>query len=285
MRIALVIPAYNEEEFLPTTLNSLLEQDYKIDMIMLVNDGSSDGTEMICKSYSESYENINYVTNLKKEKRASGSKVVRAFNLGLKQLNITEYDLIAKIDSDMGFPPDYFRRIVEKFKSNERAGLAGGVCLIKNGKQWKPEKVSNDDHVRGGLKCYRVKAFQQMAGLKTIMGWDSIDEFILRYYGWEVEVILDLEVKHYRVTHSINGWYIESVLNGEVFHNMGYNLFIASTSSLKRAITKKPYVFTGIVSLVSYFKNRIFASKSLLDNEQKKFVNRYRLKQIFKRFS
>ena len=76
MKIALVIPAYNEEEFLPVTLQSLAEQSRKIDKIVVVNDGSVDGTEMVCKTFSESYPQISYVTNIKKEKRASGSKVV-----------------------------------------------------------------------------------------------------------------------------------------------------------------------------------------------------------------
>jgi len=284
MKIALIIPAYNEEEFLPVTLNSLVQQDYHIDMIMLVNDGSSDGTEAICKTYAESYDNISYVTNLKKEKRASGAKVVRAFNLGLKQINIEEYDIVAKIDSDIGFPKDYFSRVVKCFEEDNKVGLAGGICMIESEGEWKDERVANNDHVRGPLKCYRTEAFKQMKGLRSIMGWDTIDEFLLRYLGWEVIVMDDLKVKHFRVTHSINGWYIESVLNGEVFHNMGYNLFIAITSSLKRAFTKKPYVLTGLVSLVSYLKNHIFAPKSVLDTDQKKFVNRYRLKQIMKRF-
>ena len=284
MKIALIIPAYNEEEFLPVTLNSLVEQDYPIDMIMLVNDGSSDGTESICKTFAESYDNICYVTNLKKEKRASGAKVVRAFNLGLKQIDIDKYDIIAKIDSDIGFPKDYFFRVVKCFESDNQVGLAGGMCMIMRDGKWQDERVANTDHLRGPLKCYRTEAFRQMKGLRTIMGWDTIDEFLLRYLGWKVIVMEDLKVKHFRVTHSINGWYIESVLNGEVFHNLGYNLLIALTSSLKRSVTHKPYLLTGIVSLVSYLKNRIFAPKPLLDRKQKSFINRYRLKQFIKRF-
>ncbi len=276
MKIALVIPAYNEEEFLPVTLNSLLAQTCPPDMIMLVNDGSTDGTEQVCKSFSETYDNISYVTNLKKEKRASGSKVVRAFNLGYKQLNIEKYDLIAKIDSDIGFPPDYFERTIAAFKSDERMGLFGGICMIEKEGEWVNEKVAKLDHIRGALKTYRMEAFRQMGGLRSIMGWDSIDEFLLRYNGWRAACDPELKVKHYRVTHSINGWYKECKLNGEVYNNLGYNYFIATLSCLKVALKKKPFIITGLISWFSYINQRMTNKNDILSKDQKKFVNRYR---------
>ena len=210
MRICIIIPAYNEEEFLGITLNSLLAQDARIDQIVVVDDGSKDRTPEICADYASRYENVSYVINQKKEKRASGSKVVRAFNLGLSSIKISDYDLIAKIDSDMGFEKDYFSKLKAAFQSNPQLGLYGGICLIKKDNDWVEEVVSNKDHVRGGLKSFRVEAFEQMNGLREIMGWDSIDEFLLRFYKWEVVCDQALKVKHYRVTHSINGWYKES---------------------------------------------------------------------------
>lgn len=284
MKTAVIIPAYNEEEYLPLTLDSLVSQTQRIDKIMIVDDGSSDGTPGVCKAYAETYENVSFVTNLKKEKRASGSKVVRAFQLGLKQLNVEDYDIIAKIDSDIGFPADYFERISETFLRNPKAGLAGGICLIRSEGEWVEEVVSNRDHVRGALKAYRREAYVEIGGLTAIMGWDSLDEFLLRYHGWEVIVRPELKVRHYRVTHSINGWYRESVLNGEVFHKLGYNLLVASMSSAKRGLTRKPFLLGGMVSFLSYLKNRIFVRQHILSPDQRRFINSYRLEALKSRF-
>jgi glycosyltransferase involved in cell wall biosynthesis len=283
MKIAIIIPAYNEEEFLPVTLNSLVNQSHAIDKILVVNDGSTDNTENVCKEFAQNYSNIDYVTNVKKEKRASGSKIVRAFELGLKEIPLSDYDLIAKIDSDIGFPPEYFEKIIRKFENTPRLGLYGGICQILDGENWKDEKVANLDHVRGALKTYRVKAFNQMNGLQPIMGWDSIDEFLLRYYKWEVACDASLKVKHYRVTHSINGWYIESKLNGEVFNNLGYNVIVSLISALKRGLTKKPYFLTGMVTMMAYLKIRLKMKPGLLDKNQKQFINQYRMKSYFKK--
>lgn len=283
MKIAIVIPAYNEEEYLPLTLESIANQTRCPDRLVVVDDGSSDGTPVVCKSFSETFDFISFITNIKKEKRASGSKVVRAFNLGLKQIELEDYDIIAKIDSDIGFPPDYFEKLENAFIKDEELGLYGGVCQILQDDQWVEEVVSNRDHVRGALKAYRVAAFRQMNGLRTIMGWDSIDEFLLRFYGWKVVCDPALKVKHYRVTHSLNGWKKESSLNGEVFFNLGYNLPVAAISSIKRAVTKPPYLITGLISFASYLKHKLSSKKIELDSEQRRFINRYRMRNSFNR--
>lgn len=280
MKLAVIIPAYNEEEFLPITLQSLLGQSRQVDKIVIVNDGSVDGTEGICKAYSETYAHISFISNIKKEKRASGAKVVRAFNLGLKQVSLKDYELIAKIDADIEFPADYFEKVILAFENDNKLGLFAGVCTILKNGEWVYENVANLDHVRGPIKTYRTEAFLQMNGLRQIMGWDTIDELLLRYNGWRVDVDPDLKVKHYRVTHSINGWYKESKLNGQVFHNLGYNFFVAAMSSAKRAITRQPYLLTGLVSFLSYIGNKFKDQPVNLDKMERRFINRYRLKNV-----
>ena len=226
---------------------------------------------------------MSYVSNIKKEKRASGSKVVRAFNLGLKQVDLNDYELIAKIDSDIGFPLDYFERVINVFRSDEKMGLYGGICTIERNGEWVDEVVSNLDHVRGALKVYRVSAFRQMQGLRVFMGWDSIDEFLLRFYGWKVVCDPQIKVKHYRVTHSINGWYKEAVLNGQVFNNLGYNVLVSMISSLKRSLKKKPFIISGIITFVSYILERMKNPNRELSKKQRSFINRYRIQSIFNR--
>lgn len=61
--LSVIIPAFNEEARLPPTLNRLVSffeknpMDYEI---RVVNDGSNDGTEEICKNYSAQNKNISY---------------------------------------------------------------------------------------------------------------------------------------------------------------------------------------------------------------------------------
>ena len=58
--LSVIIPAYNCEKTLEQTLDSVLNQKCKDIQIVLVNDGSKDGTDEICTEYSKNFENIFY---------------------------------------------------------------------------------------------------------------------------------------------------------------------------------------------------------------------------------
>lgn len=53
--ISLIVPVYNVEQYLPQCLNSIANQTYKNIEVILVNDGSIDGSLKICESYCEKY--------------------------------------------------------------------------------------------------------------------------------------------------------------------------------------------------------------------------------------
>ena len=58
MLISVVIPIYNVEEYLHYAIESLNRQTYKNFEVILVNDGSTDGSGKLCDKYSEEYDNI-----------------------------------------------------------------------------------------------------------------------------------------------------------------------------------------------------------------------------------
>ena len=60
------------------------------------------------------------------------------------------------------------------------------------------------DHVRGAFKAYHVSCLNTIGGLRSAMGWDTVDEHLARYYGYRVITLPSLKVKHLRpVGHNI----------------------------------------------------------------------------------
>ncbi len=57
-KVSIVIPIYNAEKYLINCINSILNQTYKNIEILLVDDGSNDGSKKICEQYQEKDEGI-----------------------------------------------------------------------------------------------------------------------------------------------------------------------------------------------------------------------------------
>lgn len=59
--VSIIVPVYNTEEYLECCLDSILAQDYTDYELILVDDGSTDGSGTICKRYAEEHSQIHYI--------------------------------------------------------------------------------------------------------------------------------------------------------------------------------------------------------------------------------
>lgn len=105
--ISVVIPIYNSEKYLKKCLDSILKQTYKELEIILVNDGSTDKSEIICKEYYGKYNNIKYI--FQKNKGVSEAR-----NRGIREA-FGKY--LAFIDSDDTIAENYFQVLYENMIS------------------------------------------------------------------------------------------------------------------------------------------------------------------------
>ena len=101
MKYSVIIPAFNAEKTLRRCLDSLLRQDYQDVELLLINDGSTDGSESILREYSHRDPRIRAFSQ---ENRGVSS----ARNLGLQKAT-GEYILF--VDSDDYAEPGYFEKL------------------------------------------------------------------------------------------------------------------------------------------------------------------------------
>ena len=59
--ISVILPVYNREQKLSASVSSVLSQSHKKLELILVDDGSTDGTRELCRSLSEEHENVTAV--------------------------------------------------------------------------------------------------------------------------------------------------------------------------------------------------------------------------------
>ena len=277
MRVYIIIPAHNEEKYIHNTLESLCNQTVLPDKILVVNDNSTDKTEEIVNSYIAKNKLINILKISSSGEHIPGSKVINAFNAGLNELD-GNYDIICKFDADLIFPENYIETIIHYFKKDDQIGLAGGFCFIDKNGEWTLENLTSEDHVRGALKAYRKNCFEDIGGLKTSMGWDTVDELLAQYHNWKIVTDKKLKVKHLKPTGKIYNQK-SKYKQGEAFYRLRYGLAITIIASLKLALLKrKPLFFLDYIK--GYFQAKRANLPFLVSEEEGEFIRKLRWRKI-----
>ena len=105
MNISVVIPSYNRKDFLKRSIDSAINQTKKPFEIIVVDDGSTDGTETMIKS---DYDFVKFIKQ--KNKGVSAAR-----NIGIK-VSIGEW--ICFLDSDDEWKKDKLEKQINAMKSN-----------------------------------------------------------------------------------------------------------------------------------------------------------------------
>ena len=280
LQILIIIPAYNEEDLIGKTLDSLVQQSFKPSQIIVVNDNSTDTTPQVVQGFADDYPFIKLVNRTSENKSMPGAKVIEAFNEGLAQAK-NDPDVICKFDADLIFPSDYLEKLNDSFTKDEHLGMFGGVCTILQGDKWQVESLTNLDHIRGALKAYRKACFDQIGGLKKAMGWDTLDELLARSNYWKVEVDPELKVKHLKPT-AANYSKKLPLQFGRSIYRMRYGSLIGFLAIAKLASKKKSISFFALGCL-GFIKAAFSNEQKLVTKEEGKFIRSYRMRSI-KRF-
>ena len=117
-KISVLMSVYNGEKFISESINSILNQTYKNFEFLIVNDGSTDNSEKIIKSFSDS--RIIYLS-----KQNTG--LTKSLNYGLKQ---AKGEYIARIDCDDYSLPNRLDIQIKKIQKNKQLGLVASRAII-----------------------------------------------------------------------------------------------------------------------------------------------------------
>ena len=273
-----VIPAHNEEEFLGDTLESLVGQSHLPKKVVVVDDHSTDETHRIIEAYKKNYPFISGLERKSSDEHLPGSKVVAAFNAGLEMLD-DHYDFIVKLDADTVLPNEYFHRIATQFQTAPTTGIAGGFAYEKDEDgEWLLNHPMDKDHVRGAFKAYSRQCFKAMGGLREAMGWDTVDELLARFHGFEVATLEELKVKHQRpIGAAYNAKARRS--QGKAMYLMRYGLMLTVIASLKMAwVNRRLRVLRD--NLGGYLQALRTKKSFIVTPEEGKFIRSLRWKRI-----
>lgn len=275
MRYIIIMPAYNEANYIRRALDAVVAQTLLPQELIVVNDGSTDHTPDIVRDYQAQHPWIRLVNHEKKAGHAAGSKVVRAFYLGFGAVK-EPYDFLVKLDADLSFPDTYFAEVAALFEADPTVGIAGGTIVMEQGGEWVYENFSDEDHVKGAFKSYRKACFEAIGGLKASIGWDTADELLARYHGWRMQVDQRLHVRHYRPLGTETGSVRIRVKVGNGMYRLRYGFFITLVSALKAGYLNKPYGLTGLAVMYGWLESWLQRDAFMVSAEEGQFIRQFR---------
>lgn len=122
-KVSIMVAAYNGEKYIRETLESLLAQTYKDFEIIVTDDGSTDGTAGIVKSFSDARIRYFYKEN--------EGVMAKTRNFGIRKA-VGEF--IAFCDQDDIWYPEKLKKQLEKIDKNALTGIIVSSADIINGK-------------------------------------------------------------------------------------------------------------------------------------------------------
>ena len=150
MRYSVIIPVYNAEGTLRRCLDSLVGQHFSDYELLLINDGSTDGSDAICREYANTYSCVRYFAK-------ENGGVSSARNLGLEQ---AEGEYILFVDSDDYVSENYFSVISDALDNNVVDLLMFGYCNFGSiSAEWDTGEFNENTEV--GIAIWVSSAMQQ----------------------------------------------------------------------------------------------------------------------------
>ena len=135
--VSVIIPAYNAERFIARTLQSVLAQTYTNLEVIVVDDGSGDGTAQIVKSIAQTDRRIIFL-------QQPNLGVAAARNLGISK---STGEFIAPIDADDLWYPENIVKQVQQMQSDSSVGLVYS---------WSVD-IDENDALLGGFRAAKIE--------------------------------------------------------------------------------------------------------------------------------
>jgi glycosyltransferase involved in cell wall biosynthesis len=207
MKVSVIIPVYNGSRYLVATLESVLAQTYPLHEIIVIDDGSTDSSPEILRSYGDRLS----VT------RQENQGVAVARNAGLRQVS---GDVVTFIDQDDLWPPRRTEALIDALRSNPAALVATGQVEVLYERSRPPSPLDNFGttlrEIFVGSLCVRKEVFDLLGPFNTGLGYADDTDFLMRRREANIKTayINDVTLR-YRL-HESNTSFQRSVTNAHM---------------------------------------------------------------------
>jgi glycosyltransferase involved in cell wall biosynthesis len=251
VHVDVVVPARNEQKRIKNTLISLKEQTLKPTEIIVVNDGSTDETAIISRTYADVVINFPYHA----ESYAGRPELAKVLNEGLKRVpDDCNYVLI--IGADHSLHEKYVEEVISRM-IKEDVKIASGYI---KGEPYHPEMP------RGSGRIYNFEFFKKIGFFPVNWGWEAYVLFKAMQMGCKVKCYRDVDAGEVRPTNMSKK---KLYYYGKAMRALGYDFRYAlgrvviskRWDMLKGYLSKDTPIYEDVADFVKKWHRRIFWSR------------------------
>lgn len=175
MKLAVILPAYNAENFIAECLESLLNQTFSDFGILAVNDASTDNTGNILEDYATKDTRLR-VYHLPQNQ---GEPAVMQFAMDM--LNYMNVEYVARMDADDVCIPQRFERQIQYLDSHPEIDILGSNAVLFYEGQTRAPKFTNHPLLDKDIKAHFSLARGNIINPTTMWRHSSIKDLPINY--------------------------------------------------------------------------------------------------------
>jgi len=284
----LMTAAYNEEENIARTIESVLAQTRLPERWAIASDGSSDATDEIVQGYAKQHDFIRFSRMSRAPSRSFGAKVI-ALQSASKLLEGASFDFIGNLDADITLEPTYFESLLVRFDRNPKLGVAGGFVHEKTSGKFQSRRSNRVYSVAHAAQLVRRECYEEIGGYAVLEygGEDWHAQTSARMNGWAAEAFPELHILHHRRTGEADNLVRYRFRQGRADYSFGSDPVFETLKCLER-IPERPVLIGGLARLAGFGWAWACRDRKPVSGEFIAFLRkeqRGKLKSIFRRGS
>jgi GT2 family glycosyltransferase len=277
-RLLLISPVRDEAAHVDDVVAGVEAQTRPPDLWLVVDDGSSDGTREMFEAHAARLPCLRVVSTPPGFTRDEGDRLAaaapdRAWNYGLRQVELGEFTHLGKLDGDIVLPPRFCAEMLARFADDPQLGMAGGAILEPGREGWQPLRTPAD-HVTAPARIYSRECFEAIGGMPERLGADVITTTYAKLRGYRTVTFGDLEVRHLRHIGTAQGALRGRARHGAYQWIVHYSAAWVALRALMVSLRFRPYGLSGAWFLGGYAAAALRGVPRVEDPEFRAFMRR-----------
>jgi glycosyltransferase involved in cell wall biosynthesis len=217
--VSVIMPAYNAERYIDEAVQSVLQQTWQNWELIIVNDGSTDGTRSYLDAQTDPRIYLYHQEN---------QGVSQARNVGI---SVARGVFITFLDADDVVPPHSLKSRIKFFQSNPDTDILHGVLSVRNETLQEEKRLYTPFQYKGLLSkalrldgrlffnpCYMIKK-EKISGVKFQAGMTHCEDilFLINLLSYNLRYSsIQEEVYYYRVSGRSAMTNMQGLMNGYI---------------------------------------------------------------------